>query len=115
MAQLRHDYDKFKALNTEIIVAVPNGAFMINRYRNNNPTPFTILTDRRSQVAEQYFQVKQFFFIGTPTVFAVDQQGIIAYHYYAKSAIEEPGNEEPLKVLAELTKITVKHPIYAAI
>lgn len=102
MAQLRHDYDKFKALNAEIIVAVPNGPFMINRYLKNNPTPFNILTDKKSQIAKQYFQIKQFFTIGTPTVFVIDQEGKIAYTLYADSAIEEPCNEEPLRVLAEL-------------
>jgi peroxiredoxin len=102
MAQLRYDYKKFTALNAEILVLVPNGPFMIKRYLKNNPTPYPILTDKGSQVAAQYFQVKRFFAIGTPTVFVVDQQGKIAYAYYATSVIEEPHNQEPLTVLAKL-------------
>lgn len=102
MAQLRHDYEKFKALNTEILVMVPNGPFMINRYLSQNPTPYIILTDKSSKVAEQYFQVKQFFTIGTPTVFVVDQNQTVVYTYYAKSAMEEPGTEEPLAALVGL-------------
>jgi peroxiredoxin len=102
MAQLRHDYHKFKALNTEIMVLVPNGRFMINRYRNNHPTPYIILTDKGCKVAEQYFQVKHFFSFGTPTVFVVDQKGLIAYAHYANSLVEEPGNEEPLVALTKL-------------
>jgi peroxiredoxin len=102
MAQLRHDYDKFTALNAEILVMVPNGPFMSKRYLKNNPMPYPILTDKGSQVAAQYFQVKRFFLIGTPTVFVVDQQGKIAYAHYAKSPIEEPGSQEPLGVLAQL-------------
>ena len=81
---------------------VPNGPFMIRRYLNLAPTPFPILTDKRSQVAGQYFQVKKLFAFGTPTVFVVDQQGKIAYAHYASSLIEEPGNEEPLAVLSAL-------------
>lgn len=102
MAQLRHDYEYFKALNAEILVMVPNGPFMINRYLDGNPTPYPILTDKGSKVARQYFQVKHFFAFGTPTVIIVDRSGKIAYTHYANSLIEEPGNEEPLAVLAEL-------------
>jgi peroxiredoxin len=104
MAQLRRDYDKFQALNTEIIVMVPNGPFMIKRYLKQNPTPHLILTDKGLKVARQYFQVKQFFAIGTPTVFVVDQNLKILYAYYAKSALEEPANDEPLAVLKYLSK-----------
>jgi peroxiredoxin len=103
MAQLRHDIEKFNALNTEIMILVPNGPFMIKRYLSKNPTNFTILTDKGANVAAKYFQVKQFFAIGTPTVFVLDQTGRIAYAYYAKSALEEPGNEGPLAALSALS------------
>jgi peroxiredoxin len=102
MAQLRHHYDKFTALNAEIMVLVPNGPFLIKRYLKYKPLPYHILTDKGSQVATQYFQIKRFFMIGTPTVFVVDQQGIIAYAHYANSVIEEPGSQEPLDVLAKM-------------
>jgi peroxiredoxin len=102
MAQLRHEYKKFSDLNAKILVMVPNGPFMIKRYLENNPTPYTILIDKKSQVAGRYFQNKQFFAFGTPTVFVVNREGKIAYTHYANSLIEEPGNEEPLAVLAQL-------------
>lgn len=102
MAQLRHDYEKFPALNAEILVVVPNGPVMIGRYLASNPTPYPILTDKGAKVAEQYFQVKHLFALGTPTVIIVDRSGKIAYTHYANSLIEEPGTEEPLAVLAGL-------------
>jgi len=104
MAQLRHDYEKFKALNTEVLVMVPNGPYMINRFLKSLSIPYPILTDKGAKVAEQYFQVKQFFAIGTPTLFVVDQTGKIAYTFYAKSALEEPSSAEPLAVLNKLGK-----------
>ena len=104
MAQLCHDYSKFQALNTEIVVMVPNGPFMINRYLKNNPTPYIILSDKGSKVAAKYFQIKQFFAIGTPSVFIVDQRGKIVYTHYAKSVKEVPVSDEPLAVLNELVK-----------
>ncbi len=82
---------------------VPNGPFIIKRYLSKSMTPLIILTDKGSQVADQYFQVKRFFSIGTPTVFVVNQEGKIAYTFYGNSPLDEPGNQEPLAVLAKLT------------
>lgn len=83
---------------------VPNGPFMIRRYLSKNPTPYPVLTDKGLKVAgKKYFQVKQFFAVGTPSVFVVDQTGRIAYAHYASSVAEEPGNEEPLAVLSGLS------------
>jgi len=102
MAQLRHDYERFQALNSEVLVIVPNGPKMIERYLRKNSTPYPILSDKGSKVAEHYFQVKKFFSLGTPTVFLVNQAGQICYAHYASSLIEEPDNQEPLTVLAQM-------------
>ncbi len=102
MAQLRHDYDKFKELNCEVLVMVPNGPRMIGRYVQATQTPYPILTDKGSEVAGRYLQVKRFFKIGAPTVILVDQQGKVAYTHYATSLIAEPDNREPLAVLANM-------------
>ena len=99
MAQLRHDHAKFQALNTEILVMVPNGPRMIARHVERHPTPYPILSDKGSAVAGQYLQVKRFFALGTPSVFLVDRGGRIRYAHYASSLIAEPDNREPLAVL----------------
>ena len=104
MAQLRHDYEKFSALNTEILVMVPNGSFMIRRFLIKHPTPYPILTDKGSQVAKQYFQDQKFFSLGTPTVVLVAKGGSIAYTHYANSLIAEPDNDEPLALLTEMAQ-----------
>lgn len=102
MAQLRHDNPKFRVLDTQIIVMVPNGPFMIRRYINATTTPYPILSDKGSKVAAQYFQVRHFFALGTPTVFLVGKDGRILYVHYGTSLIREPDNQEPLAVLAAL-------------
>ncbi|NPV56242.1 MAG: redoxin domain-containing protein [Anaerolineae bacterium] len=102
MAQLRHDYEDFKRLNTEVLVIVPNGPKMIARYLGKHATPYPILSDVGSKVAGLYFQVKQLFALGTPTVILVDKSGRVRYTHYAKSLIEEPDNREPLAVLAQM-------------
>ncbi len=105
MAQLRRDYAKFQALNTEILVMVPNGPRMIARYIERHPTPYPILSDKGSAVAGQYLQVKRFFALGTPCVFLVDRGGRIRYAHYASSLTAEPDNREPLAVLAAMAAI----------
>ena len=102
MAQLRLDYQKFQALNTEVLVIVPNGPKMIERHVNHFKTPYPILTDKGSNVAAQYFQVKKLFAFGTPTVFLVNQEGKIIYTLYANSLLAEPDNNEPLELLSNL-------------
>lgn len=100
MAQLRHDHEKFAALNTEIILIVPNGPMMIKRYLSKHHTPYSILTDLRSQVARQYGQEKQFFLLGKPAVFLLNQFGKITYAHYGDSITEKPDHDELLAVLA---------------
>lgn len=100
MAQLRHDYPKFQALNTEVLVMVPNGPRSIERYAAAHRIPYPILTDKGSRVASQYFQIKMLFSLGTPTVFLVGKGGTILYTHYAISPLDEPDNREPLAVLA---------------
>ena len=110
MAQLRQDYPEFKALNTEVLVVVPNGPKMIerhvNRHAGDRHAPlYPILSDKGAQVAAQYaIHTKQAIVLTTmtPTVFLVDTSGIIRYARYGTSYIEEPDNGEPLAVLAQM-------------
>ena len=100
MAQLRLDYEKFKSLNTEVLVMVPNGPKMIERYIRSKEIPYPILTDKGTKTGELYFQVKHFFKFGVPSVFLVNQARRITYVFYARTLVSEPDNREPLAVLA---------------
>jgi len=104
MAQLRHDYERFKALNTEVLVIIPNGPKMIVQHVTKKNTPYPILTDKGAKVAAQYYQSQTLFKLGKPTVFLVGKTGRILYHLYSASWIDEPDNEEPLAVLATLAQ-----------
>jgi len=99
MAQLRLDYEKFRSYNTEVLVMVPNGPKMIERFVRANDIPYPILTDKGGEIGETYFQVKHFIKFGVPSVFLVDRSGRIVYAHYARSLISEPDNREPLAVL----------------
>ncbi len=105
MAQLRHDYSKFQALHSEVLVLVPNGPKMIGIYASRHNNPYPILSDKGARIAELYgikthsaFLVKTF----TPSVFLIDHSGTIRYLDYQSSYIQEPANSGPLAVLAQL-------------
>lgn len=105
MAQLRLDYEKFKALNTEVLVMVPNGPKTIERFIQSGEIPYSILVDKGVKTGELYFQAKHFFKLGVPSIFLVNQAGRIAYVYYTRTLISEPDNRKPLAVLARLQVI----------
>ena len=107
MAQLRHDYPKFKALDTEVLVIIPNGPKMIARYIHSNNPPYPILSDKGARVAEQYhIDTKHILRLSafTPTVLLVDRTGMIRYTNYQTSYVQEPDNNEPLSVLAHMER-----------
>lgn len=104
MAQLRQDYDKFRELNCEVLVMVPNGPRLIDLYLRANETSYPILTDKGGLVAAQFMQIKRFFRIGAPTMILVDQKGKVSYTHYATSLIAEPDNCEPLRVLSGMIR-----------
>jgi peroxiredoxin len=105
MAQLRHDYPQFQALNCAVLVVVPNGPRSIARYVEQHRTPYPILSDKGARVAAQYGIDTRHLLrmsIFTPTVLLVDQAGVIRYSNYQSSYIQEPDNRQPLGVLAGL-------------
>ncbi len=105
MAQLRRDYQKFKALNAEVLVIVPNGPKMIRRFVDATRLPCPIWSDKGAKVAAQYgINTRQLVLLQafTPTVMLVDPNGVIRYASYGYSYIQEPDNREPLAVLGQL-------------
>lgn len=105
MAQLRRDYQKFTALNAEVLVIVPNGPMMIRRFVDVTRTPYPIWSDKGAKVAAQYgIDTRQLVLLQafTPTVLLVDLNGVIRYASYGSSYTQEPDNREPLAVLGQL-------------
>ena len=105
MAQLRHDYEQFRALDTEVVVIVPNGPRMVERYVNAHAIPYPILSDLGSKVAREYgINLRNALVLTAmkPTVLLLDKTGKIRYSNYTKSYIKEPDNGEPLEMLRKL-------------
>jgi len=105
MAQLRRDYEQFRALSSEVLMVVPNGPKMIERYLKAHATPYPILSDKGARVAAQYgIELRGAIILPVypPSVFLVDRAGKIRYVNYQSSYILEPDLREPQAVLAQL-------------
>lgn len=103
MAQLRHDYDKFADLDTEIVVVGPENSEAFKKYYNENDLPFVGLPDPKSSVLKLYGQEVNLFKLGRmPAMVVIDKQGTARFVHYGHSMSDIPPNEEILTLLKEL-------------
>jgi peroxiredoxin len=103
MAQLRQDYSKFQALETEIIAVGPEDADSFSIYWNSHKIPFIGLPDPTHSVLKRYGQEFNLFKLGRmPAQVLIDKQGIARYVHYGHSMSDIPENEELLQTLQTL-------------
>jgi peroxiredoxin len=105
VAQLRHEYEQFRAANTEVLVMAPNRPASIARYVNVHPTPFPILSDPGARVAEAYGIAAvhaPFLTMFVGAMFVVDRTGQIRYADYNVPLVSRPDDSKPLAVLMGL-------------
>ena len=104
MAQLRQDFDKFAAADTEILVVGPENKNAFEKYFIGNNLPFIGLPDPQHSVLKLYGQeVKIFKFGRMPAMAIIDKQGIVRFVHYGKSMSDIPANEDLIRSLRELT------------
>ena len=103
MAQLRRDYSKFKALDTEIIVVGPEDSDSFKLYWSSHKLPFIGLPDPTYSVLKLYSQEVNLFKLGRiPAQALIDKQGIVRFAHYGKSMSDIPENEEILQLIQTL-------------
>ena len=103
MAQLRQDFEKFKTLNTKIVVVGPENARSFKNFWAQHVLPFIGLPDALQKVLILFGQeVKIFKFGRMPAQALVDKAGIVRYVHYGNSISDIPENEELFELLAEL-------------
>jgi len=105
MAQLRQDYDKFTALNTEIIAVGPDSekAFLV--YWQKNDLPFIGLPDPTHSVLKLYGQEVNLFKFGRmPAQVTIDKTGVARFVHYGHNAADIPANEEILNLLETMNE-----------
>jgi peroxiredoxin len=107
MAQLRQDYDKFTAQDTEIIVVGPeNNQAFLNYWQKNN-LPFIGLPDPIHSVLKLYGQEVNLFKFGRmPAQVIIDRNGDARFIHYGHDMSDIPENEEILKLLKTMNEET---------
>ena len=111
MAQLRQDYDKFLAEDTELLVIGPEDAQKFQKYWSENDLPYPGLPDKKHTVLKLYGQeIKIFKFGRMPAQVIVDKAGIAQFVHYGHSMQDIPKNDEILGILSELNQEATTSP-----
>jgi peroxiredoxin Q/BCP len=109
MAQLRHDFAKFEAEKTVILVVGPENAKAFAKYWEENTLPFIGLPDSKHSVLKLFGQEVKLFKLGRmPAQVIIDKEGIARYAHYGHSMSDIPENEELLDIISEMNKEKTK-------
>jgi peroxiredoxin Q/BCP len=105
MAQLRQDYAKFLARDTEVVVVGPEGAKEFENYWHKEDLPFIGLPDPKHSVLKLYGQEVNLFKLGRmPAQVIIDKEGIARNVHYGKNMSDIPANEELLALIDKFIK-----------
>jgi len=105
MAQLRQDYDKFTALDTEVVVVGPDNKKAFLEYWKKHDLPFIGLPDPTHTVLKRFGQEVNLFKFGRmPAQVAIDKQGVARFVHYGHDATDIPANEEILDLLRTMNE-----------
>lgn len=100
MAQLRQDYDKFVAQETEVIVVGPEIAAAFSMYWKQNRLPFVGLPDPTHSVLKLYGQEVSLFKFGRqPAQVTIDKSGQVRFVHYGHDPRDIPSNDEIIELL----------------
>jgi peroxiredoxin Q/BCP len=100
MAQLRQDYDKFLAQDTEVVVVGPEESRAFSEYWRIHKLPFIGLPDPKHSVLKLYGQEVSIFKFGRqPAQVSIDKQGQVRFVHYGHDPGDIPSNGEILDVL----------------
>lgn len=103
MMQLRQDYEKFTALDSEIVVIAPDTMGNAESFFSRSPVPYTALVDDSLKVYEMFDVQSKWTSLGQrPGLFIIDQQGIVQFAYLGTQQWEIPSNQVVLEKLQQL-------------
>ncbi len=100
MAQLRHDYDKFTAQDTEIVVVGPETPAAFKEYWKTHHLPFIGLPNPSHTVLKMYGQEVNLFKLGRiPAQVIIDKKGIVRFAHYGHNMSDISSNEDILDLV----------------
>ena len=105
MAQLRQDYDKFLAQDTEVVVLGPEDEKAFSNYWQKHNLPFIGLPDPTHAVLKLYGQKINLFKFGRmPAQVIIDKSGEARFIHYGHDMTDIPENEEILDLLKKMNE-----------
>lgn len=105
LAQLRQDYPRFQALETEVLVIASDTQGNARSYFQRNELPFPGLVDETHATYNLYDVQSRLLSLGQrPGLFIVDKSGVVRYAYVGTQQWEIPPNSEVLAQLEILEK-----------
>ena len=103
MAQLRQDYDKFLARETEILVVGPENHKQFQDYWDKNNLLFPGLPDPDHRVADLYGQQVKILRMGRlPALVVIDKLGRIRFRNIGDAMYDIPSNKHILSILDKI-------------
>jgi peroxiredoxin len=103
MAQLRQDYQKFTAANTEIITIGPEDAESFKTWWHAHEMPFIGIPDPQHDIARLYNQQFKLLRGGRlPAMAVIDTDGNIRLMHYSDLPSDIPTDDEILKLLDKI-------------
>lgn len=105
MAQLRQDYDKFTAQETEVVVVGPDNEKAFLSYWQEHKLPFIGLPDPKHTVLKLYGQEVNLFKFGRmPAQVTIDKHGLACFVHYGHDVSDIPSNAEILDLLKTMNE-----------
>jgi peroxiredoxin len=105
MAQLRHDYEEIKNLNTEVIAVGPEAMKAFNDFWVPEKMPFIGIPDPQHKIAKVYGQqVKLAKFGRLPAQFIIDREGLIRFQHFGSSMSDIPEDKDVMELLRTLNE-----------
>ncbi len=102
MTQLRHDYQRFVTLDTEIVAIGPDDAESFRKYWKKESLPFVGLPDPDHKILTLYGQEVTLLKLGRmPAQMLIDTSGMLRYVHYGHSMADIPSNEDIIALIQQ--------------
>lgn len=100
---MRQDYEKFTALESEVLAIAPDTLGNTRSYFSSNRLPFPGLVDNDLVVYQQFDVQSKLSSLGQrPGLFIIDKQGITRFAFLGTQMWEIPPNQVVLEQLRQL-------------
>jgi peroxiredoxin len=100
---LRDDYERFTALDAEVLAISAESPARSEAYLSSHPLPYPTLVDADHEVFDAYDVTSRLISLGQrPALFVIDADGVVRFEEVGAQQYNIPPNEKVLGVLESL-------------